>query len=83
MTIDPKLSDFTLEQLTRNAKLLIKEQARLKNHIADLRKTPSLARMFRDEIVQFETEIEDLQTLVIHFTFVAEQKRMEQRVASN
>lgn len=80
---NPKLSDFTLEQLTIATKAFIAHQMDLKDHVRELRKNPSLASMFKDEIIQFESEIEDLQTLIVQFSWIVVLKQEDQKVASN
>lgn len=78
-----KLDDFTYDQLRLTAKTLIWKQNDIKDHIAEIKKTPSLERMFEKEILEWESQIEDLNMLIIQFTHAAAQKDFERQVASN
>lgn len=81
--MNPKLSEFTYDQLSLTAKTLIWKRLDLIDHITEIRKTAELERMFEKEIMEWQAQIDDLETLITQFSYAAAQKEFERRVSLN
>jgi hypothetical protein len=81
--MNPRLSDFSYEQITIAYKGLCAHKIEIQEHIAGLRKAELVARMFENEILQYETELESLEQVIIQFAWMWVQKKKEAIVASN
>lgn len=78
-----KLSDFTHDQLSLTAKTLILKRQDLIEHVDQMKATPELERMFEKEILEWQSQIDDLETLIAQFTYAAAQKEFELRILWN
>ena len=81
--MNPKISEFTYEQLSLTAKTLIWKRLDLIDHIEEIKRTPFLERMFKKEITDWQSQIDDLETIITQFSYAAKQKEIERRVSFN
>lgn len=81
--INPKLSDFTYEQLTLIGKTLIYKKFECQDAIDGWQKYPSLEPMFKSDIEAHEKEMDELETLITQFVHAAAQKRIDMEAVWN
>jgi hypothetical protein len=81
--MNPRLSDFSYDQLRLSVHVYMKERAVIEAHLLGLKQFPSLQRMFEKEILEGESQICDLNELITQFSYAMACKEEEMRVASN
>lgn len=77
--MNPRLSDFTEEQLRMMLRAMISQRVDIEKHIINLRSSAYFAKMFAKEILQYETEIEEsiqVETQIAHEITKAQSARL-------
>lgn len=80
---DPRLSDFSEEQLRQLFSLVMSGQSELRRDIKSYNISPELARMFADKIARYETELRSLDEIMIQLAGAIANKVEELKVQSN
>jgi hypothetical protein len=81
--MNPRLSDFSYEQISIVYKGLCAHKQRIQADIEGYRSAELIARMFENEILQLESELDDLDVVIVQFRYMRDQKKKEAIVASN
>jgi hypothetical protein len=83
MIQDIKLSEFTQDQQRLMLRLVIAELADLRAHVQALQNYESIASLMDDSIREYESQIEDLNTLVTQFAGAVVKSIEKERISSN
>ena len=81
--LNPSLSDFSKEQLMKLLRLVMSEQVQIRKHVNALTETPSLERMFAEEILQSGSDLDEYDEIVVHLSSAIYNKDYETREISN
>jgi hypothetical protein len=81
--MNPRLSDFSYEQITIAYKGLCAHKQQIQDRIEGYRSAELITRMFSAEILQLETELDDLGIWIAQLYHAKEEKKRETIVASN
>ena len=81
--LNPRLSDFSKEQLMKLLRLVMSEQVQIRKHVNALKETPSLERMFADEIQQAAIDLDEFNEIITHLSSAIYNKDYETKEISN